>query len=123
MIALKASFPFIPEIHLFHSRKKAERLIRKAMDRVPRFIDGAGAQTWCDKGIGVVFMSPALDSDWHADAALLAHEAVHVVLMHFAYLGEEDPNEEFVAYGVQVVSKALFEAHERWKGKRMEVTE
>lgn len=118
MRALDGSFPFIPELHLFHSRDKADRFIRKALDKVPLFL-GAGAQTWCDDGIAVVLMEA--ESDWHTEAALLAHEAYHVVSMHYGYLGEESPSEEFVAYGVQVVSKALFEAHERWKSGRREV--
>lgn len=110
------SFPFIPEIHLFHTRNKTEKFIRKKLDRMPRFLD-TGAQTWCEDGVAVVYMNCC--GDWHADAALLAHEAYHVVSMHYAYLGEESPSEEFVAYGIQVVCKALFEAHERWKTKHV----
>lgn len=122
MKALKESWPFVPELHLFHSKKKADRFIRKHLDKVPRFIDTC-AQTWCDDGIAVVYMG-CFTNNWHADAALLAHEAYHVVSMHYDYLGEESPSEEFVAYGVQVISKALFEAHDKWKSKRIkEVTE
>lgn len=111
------SFPFIPEVHLFHSKAKAERFIRKAYDKVPKFYD-TGAQTWCENGIAVVLMTTSDDMDWHTDAALLCHEAYHVVSMHYDHLGEEHPSEEFMAYGLQVVSKALFEAHEKWKMRK-----
>jgi hypothetical protein len=87
------------------------------------FMD-TGAQTWCEDGLAVVLITTAPETAWHTDAALLCHEAYHVVSMHYAFLGEESPSEEFVAYGVQVISKALFEAHDRWKSKRIrEVTE
>lgn len=117
MRVLDESFPFIPELRLFHSRVKAERFIRKRFDKVPQFLD-AGAQTWCEDGVAVVLITTPPDTDWHAEAALLCHEAYHIISMHYAYLGEESPSEEFVAYGLQVVSKALFEAHERWKQGR-----
>lgn len=118
MKAKDESFPFIPELHLFHSKDKAERFIRKHFDKRPIFFD-AGAQTWCEDRIAVVLMSTPTDTPWHTEAALLCHEAYHVVSMHYDYLGEENPSEEFVAYGVQVVSQALFEAHDKWKSKRM----
>lgn len=112
MKALDETFPFIPETHLFHSRDKADRFIRRKFDKVPRFIE-SGAQTWCDGGVAVVLMT--CESDWSTELALLCHEAYHIVSMHYGYLGEESPSEEFMAYGMQVVTKALFEAHERWK--------
>lgn len=118
MKASDESFPFIPEIHLFHNKDKADRFIRKHFDSMPRFFD-TEAQTWCEDGMAVVLISTPAETGWHVDAALLCHEAYHVVSMHYDYLGEEHPSEEFVAYGVQVVSKALFEAHDRWKQKRL----
>lgn len=113
MKVLEESFPFIPETHLFYSRKKADRFIRERVDKIPRFI-GSSAQTWCDGGVAVVLMS--CESDWSTELALLCHEAYHVVSMHYGYLGEESPSDEFVAYGIQVVAKALFEAHTRRRG-------
>lgn len=118
MKALDESWPFVPEVHLFHGRKKADRFIRKHFDKVPKFLD-TGGQTWCEDGLAVVLITTPTDTPWHTDAALLCHEAYHVVSMHYDYLGEESPSEEFVAYGVQVISKALFEAHEEWKSKRI----
>lgn len=119
MKALDESWPFVPELHLFHSRYKADKFIRRHFDKQPRFL-GTGAQTWCEDGLAVVLITTTPEANWHADAALLCHEAYHVVSMHYDYLGEENPSEEFVAYGIQVISKALFEAHDKWKSKRIE---
>lgn len=119
MKALKESWPFVPELHLFHSREKADRFIRRRFDRMPKFID-TGAQSWCVDGLAVVLITTPPETAWHTDAALLCHEAYHVVSMHYCdYIGEESPSEEFVAYGVQVISRALFEAHEKWKSKKV----
>ncbi len=55
----------------------------------------------------------------NTEMALLVHEAVHVVAMHFEQgIGEEPCYDEFLAYGVQAVSRALFDAHDRWLAKR-----
>ena len=110
---MKARWPFLPEVRLFHDRDKCRRFLRK-QGMEPRFLN-TGAQTWYADEVAVVLFE--CDNTWHAEAALLAHEAVHVTSAHFDELGEESPNEEFMAYGVQVVSRALFEAHEKWKRK------
>lgn len=112
MKALEAAWPFVPEVRLFHSREKCQRFIRKHMSGEPTFLS-AGAQMWYEDDLAVVLFEA--DASWHAEAALLAHEAVHVAVAHYNYMGEEHPNEEFLAYLVQVVSRALFEAHEKWK--------
>ena len=117
MKALDESWPFVPELHLFHNRDKADKFIRRHFDKRPKFID-AGAQTWYEDGLAVVLITTPPDMPWHTDAAMLCHEAYHVVSMHYDYLGEESPSEEFVAYGVQVIAKALFEAHEWWKARQ-----
>lgn len=122
MKALDESFPFIPEVRLFHSKRKCGKFIRREFDMVPHFIDTKHcAQTWYKDGVAVVLF--ACDHDWHGDAALLCHEAYHAIVAHYAYLGEENPSEEFVAYGVQTISKALFVAHHRWKIKKGKVAE
>lgn len=113
MKAMKASWPFLPEVRLFHDRDKCRRFLHK-LGKEPRFLS-TGAQTWYSDEVAVVLIE--CDNTWHAEAALLAHEAVHVVSFHYSALGEENPSEEFVAYGVQVVSRALFEAHEKLKRK------
>lgn len=116
MKALSESWPFIPEVHLFHNREKADRFIRKRLGMVPRFLS-TGAQTWSVGGTAVVLME--YSGDCNTEAALLVHEAYHVAYRHFRdYVGEEQPSEEFMAYGVQVVSKALFKAHGTWRDSR-----
>jgi hypothetical protein len=115
--AMEEAWPFMPELHLFHNKDKADRFIRKRLDKRPRFTD-TGAQTWCEDGLAVVLIMTPLETAWHTDAALLCHEAYHVVSMHYDCLGEESPSEEFVAYGVQVIAKALFEAHEWWQARQ-----
>lgn len=122
MKALEEIWPFMPELHLFHSQDKADRFIRKNFDKRPLFT-GEDGQTWYEDGMAVILMTTPPETDWHADAALLVHEAYHVVSEHYAYLGEERPSQEFMAYGMQVVSEALFGAHDRWKSKRIEVGE
>lgn len=117
MRALEMAWPFVPEVHLFHSREKCRRFIRDKLGFEPKFSDNS-ASTWYREDVAVVMMN--CDASWHAEAALLCHEAVHVASMHFAHMGEEHPNEEFSAYLVQVVSRALFEAHEKWKRKHVE---
>ena len=117
MIALDEKFPFVPEVHIFHSRAKADRYIRKHIDTIPRFLD-AGAQTWSNDSVAVVLME--YEGEATTEAALLVHEAYHVVSYHFGeYLGDEHPSEELMAYGIQMVSKALFEAHDKWKMKKV----
>lgn len=116
MKALETAWPFVPEVRLFHDREKCRRFVRKRLDKEPRFI-GAGAQTWYADDVAVVLIE--CDASWHAEAALLCHEAVHVASMHFAHIGEEHPNEEFTAYLVQIVSRALFESHEKWKRRHV----
>ncbi len=113
MKAMDSAWPFLPEVRLFHERGRCERFLHKH-GREPRFL-GVGAQTWYFDETAVVLIE--CDASWHAEAALLVHEAYHAVMAHFSELGEEHPSEEFVAYGVQVVSRALFEAHEKWKRK------
>lgn len=115
MKALEMAWPFVPEVRLFHDEGKCRRFVRRRLGKEPRFL-GTGAQTWYGDDVAVVLIT--CDASWHAEAALLAHEAVHVFRVHCDHIGEEHPGEEFEAYFVQVVSRALFEAHEKWKRNR-----
>ena len=45
--------------------------------------------------------------------ALLTHEAYHVWCGAMEYLGEKNPGEEIVAYGIQNISQSLMEAYEQ----------
>lgn len=104
-----------PELHLFHSRKKCRSFLERIGWDPDRFRD-ADAQTWCGWARDGVYCAVVLmeaDSSWHAEAALLAHEAVHVAEAVTRELGIDD--EEARAYMCQSASYELFVAHERWK--------
>lgn len=110
---------FVPEVRLFHDRGKARRYLR-ALDVDAEFGDLPDAHTvFLDGGgdLKAVVLFEA-DADWHAEAALLAHEAVHVVMDTIDRCGFTY-DQEIVAYMVQAVSESLFRAHEKWKRKHM----
>ena len=105
-----------PELHLFHSRKRCARYLRR-LGWDAGFLD-TDAQTWCgwcSDGLYRAVVLMEADSSWHAEAALLAHEAVHVAEAVTRELRIDD--EEARAYMVQSASYELFCGHERWKRK------
>ena len=105
---------YLPDIHLFHSRRKCKRFIeRHGCAFNP--LDGKDAQTWylSKPGDSKAVILMERNGDWHGDAALLAHEAVHVALDVCGQLGLE--GQEAVAYIAGEVSGLLFAAHEKWK--------
>ena len=113
MKALDRSWPFVPEVHLFHDRDEAGKFMREEFGMMPKFLS-LGAQAWRIEDTAIVLLEHS--GTRITEEGCLVHEAYHVVYRHFSeYIGEEWPSEEFMAYGMQVVSKALFEAHERWK--------
>lgn len=103
--------PFIPEVHLFHDRAKYRRFVEKKVGECE--ISDAEGQTVYVDGIAAILITS--NASWHNEAALLTHEAVHAVMSHLGWLGDEAPSEEVLAYAVQIVSGALFHAHEDWK--------
>lgn len=109
---LECTFP-MPELHLFHSRRKAIRMLRRlGFDSEPL---GTDAQMWFAEGVAVVLIEAC--GDRHEEAALLAHEAVHVAEEWLRWLGEEEPADEERAYMVQCIAEPLLRAHGRWKRK------
>lgn len=106
-------FP-MPGLRLYHSRKKC----LKALDRLGCVTEvlETDAQMWLVKDVAVVLMEGK--SDWHSEAALLCHEAVHVADEWLKALGEDSPGAEERAYMVQCVAEPLFRAHEKWKRRR-----
>lgn len=111
----------VPELHLFHSRKKCKKYTKGQLGWKWNPL-GADAQTWCGWGKDGIYRAVVLleaDSSWHAEAALLAHESVHVAEAVTRELGVDD--EEARAYMCQSVSYELFCAHERWKRKHVKV--
>ena len=103
-------FP-MPELRLYHSRKKCARALGE-LNCVTDFKE-TDAQMWLVDGVAVVLIEG--NADWHAEAALLAHEAVHVADEWLAALGEDSPGAEERAYMVQCIAEPLFRAHEKWK--------
>ena len=118
MIAVKRAWPFVPEVRLYHSAEKAMRHMNKhGIDAV--LIEGSGAQTWYNEENTEAVVLVTYKGDTTDERALLVHEAVHVVLTHYdKYLGEDEIGDEFMAYGVQVVSHGLLSAHDRWRKGR-----
>lgn len=112
MRACDESWPFVPEIRLFHSREKCARHLGRDVDEMTR----DGAQTWYRDGVAVVLIDYA--GKRRAEDALLVHEAHHVMRAHYDWLGEENPSEEFCAYGTQIAAHALMKAHDRWRRRR-----
>ena len=106
-------FP-MPELRLYHSRRKCAKALDK-LGCATSFMD-ADAQMWLVGGVAVVLMEGK--SDWHAEAALLCHEAVHVADEWLESLGEDSPGREERAFMVQCVAEPLFRAHEKWKRER-----
>lgn len=106
------AFP-MPELRLYHSRKKC----LKALDRLGCVTEPieTDAQMWLVGEVAVVLVEG--EADWHAEAALLCHEATHVADEWLRALGEDDPGDEERAYMVQCVADPLFRAHEKWMRK------
>lgn len=105
---------YMPELMLFHSAGKCRRYLESlGVEYDP--LDRKDAQTWflAKPGEMVAVVLMQADSDWHSEAGLLAHEAVHVALDVCAELGLE--GDEAVAYIAGEASEALFRAHEKWK--------
>ncbi len=104
----------MPEVHLFHSRKKFVRYLKKiGCDEEP--LDAEGQMTYVD-GTAVVLMSHKGKPE--SEMSLLVHEAYHAAVAHMDMLGEDSPGEEVMAYLVQSIAHALFIAHGEWKTRK-----
>lgn len=101
----------VPEIHLFHSRKRCTRYLRRRFGDCEMY-DTPG-QMWYQDGVAVVLMTHSGRPT--TEQSLLVHEAYHVAVAHMEFLGEDDAGEETMAYLLQTISDALFGAHERWR--------
>ena len=104
----------MPEIHLFHKRRKFDRFCKKMFGSKVEDYGSEGQMTYCD-GIAVVLMTYSGDDT--AELTLLVHEAYHAAVHHMDYLGEDNAGEEVMAYLIQSIAHALFDAHGRWKAK------
>ena len=105
-----ARFP-MSSLRLYHSRAKCvRRLLKMGITTQPLDTD---AQMWLVGDQAVILIECELD--WHAEAAMLVHEAVHVADEWLRALGEGSPGDEERACLVQCISEPLFRAHEAWK--------
>lgn len=101
----------LPEVHLFHSRKRCAKFLKKNKIKVELF-DTEGQMVYCD-GVAVILMEHSGRPS--TELALLVHEAYHAAEAHMRWLGEDEYGEESMAYLMQTISAGLFEAHIRWK--------
>jgi hypothetical protein len=105
----------VPEVRLFHSRKRFARYYERRYGEKPKLFDAEGQMTYRN-GEALVLMTYAGREE--SELALLVHEAYHAAVAHMEWLGEDEAGEETMAYLVQSISHGLFEAHRRWKGRK-----
>lgn len=119
--------PAIP-IAITHSRKKAVKEVRRLTgsvdSKLEHSVNDASTTELFDPVTGdqrfIVLMYDRTDLPASTDAALLAHEAVHVATAYLAWTGVERPDEEIMAYTVGAVSEFLIARHFEWKARRIE---
>lgn len=104
----------IPEVHLFHSRKKLRQHYRRRHGKKLKLFDTEGQMVYVD-GEAMVLMTHVGKEP--TELALLAHEAYHAAVAHMEFLGEDKAGEETMAYLVQSIAHGLFVAHLEWKRK------
>lgn len=115
-------FPVLPmpELRLYHSRKKCERFLKKhGIPFEPN--EGADAQTWTfsdGKTYAVVLYDADLMQGYCNDIGMLAHEAMHITFYALDSIGENEPSEEVTCYMEQVIVQWLCEAHFAWKERQ-----
>lgn len=107
--------PFVPEMHLFHDRRKFLRFCRREYG-VTDDLGTTAQMTYGHGSCAVLFDTTGLERDLASDFAMLAHEAYHVAVARLEELGEDRYGEETVAYLVQVISGSLCSAHIDWMG-------
>ena len=107
--------PLIPELRLFHKKKKFLRWCAERFGQAPEVIEGADAQMVYVDGVAAVLFRVEDEPVW--ENALIVHESYHIVCAHLHAIGEESAGEEIFAYLIQCVSGSLMEAHGRWRAR------
>lgn len=113
----------IPYVKLFHSKSKLCKFAHKfgidtssfPGDASVRFIEPDDESTSRD-WYALVFLGKQ-DMDDNHRAALLAHEASHIVRQVNIFNGETDPGSEANAYLLQCITLGLLEADDKWRKK------
>lgn len=105
----------MPEVRLFHSRKKFKKYYKKRYGEKPKLLDTEGQMTYRD-GEALVLMTYVGREE--SELGLLVHEAYHAAVAHMTLLGEDEAGEETMAYLIQSISHGLFVAHRKWKRRK-----
>jgi hypothetical protein len=105
----------VPEIHLFHSRKRLKRFLRSKRCSA-KLYDSDGQMLYLDGTVAVLMEHVGRPE---TEDSLLVHEAYHAAVAHLEWIGEDEAGEETVAYLVQTISNALMKAHHKWR-KRLQ---
>lgn len=105
----------IPEVRLFHSRKKLKKYYKREYGEKPELFDTEG-QMYYRNGEVIILMTYL--GNEASELSLLVHEAYHAAVAHMDMLGEDDAGEETMAYLIQSISNGLFVAHRKWKRKK-----
>lgn len=105
----------MPEVHLFHSRKRFDRFCKKKLGGKVEDYGTEGQMTYCDGIVAVLMTYRGNDT---TELTLLVHESYHAAVHHMKYLAEDNPGEEVMAYLVQSIAHALFVAHGEWKRRK-----
>lgn len=105
----------MPEVRLFHSRKKFKKYYKKRYGEKPELFDTEGHMTYRD-GEALVLMTYVGREE--SELGLLVHEAYHAAVAHMTFLGEDEAGEEIMAYLIQSISDGLFVAHRKWKRRK-----
>lgn len=121
MIVKVRANPFVPELHLFHSRRKFVRYCKRTFGSFDDDFSWSAGLTVYSEGLAVVLIDPPEDADLASVFALIAHESYHVARMHLEELRETECGEETMAYMVQVISGSLCSAHIDWMASHVGV--
>lgn len=105
----------VPQVYLFHTRKKLKKFLASHMDEPCELYDTDGQMIY-SSGVAIVLMEHRGKED--TELSLLVHEGYHAAVAHMSWLGEDDAGEETMAYLVQTITHALISAHRKWKRKK-----
>ena len=114
MRANSSSDMMVPNVHLFHSRKKCRKFLKRNGWKKVKFY-GTGAQMMYSDGMAVILMEH--EGDPIGEASLLVHECYHAAYHHMDWMGEDDYGEESMAYLIQTIAHGVLSAHGAWKAK------
>lgn len=102
----------VPEVYLFHSRRKCRRFLKRHFAGKCKLFDTDGQMLY-NSGVAVILMEHRGRPE--TELSLLVHEGYHAAVAHMEWLGEGEAGEETMAYLIQTITNGLFVAHGRWK--------